>query len=195
MREIRKFQLCRGAIVILIWNGFSAVATVYDSDGSSINVQSIHDTLAHDGDTITLPAGTFVWTTRVSLNKAITLQGVDENSTIIKDNVQGTQFLYWDLRGTLNGAARMTGIGFQDGGRTVRAEAPGGAFKVDGSNTNGTTFRQDHCSWTNVNGYPVYDTVIGVLDHNNIICAITNGWLKIYGTHWEGDTSGIGDKS
>jgi hypothetical protein len=39
MREICKFQLCRGAIVILIWNGFSALATVYDSDGSSINVQ------------------------------------------------------------------------------------------------------------------------------------------------------------
>jgi polygalacturonase len=53
-----KYQtLWKGAIVILIWNGFSALATVYDSDGSSTNVQSIHDTLAQNGDTITLPAG------------------------------------------------------------------------------------------------------------------------------------------
>ncbi|KAF5409095.1 MAG: hypothetical protein Udaeo2_06730 [Candidatus Udaeobacter sp.] len=53
-----KYQtLCKGAIVILIWNGFSALAAVYDSDGSSINLQSIHDTLAQNGDTITLPAG------------------------------------------------------------------------------------------------------------------------------------------
>jgi len=47
--------LCRSAIVMATWNGFSALATVYDSDGSSTNIQSIHDTLAVDGDTITLP--------------------------------------------------------------------------------------------------------------------------------------------
>ena len=46
------------AIFILIWNGLPALATVYDSDGSSINVQYIHDFQATDGDTITLPAGT-----------------------------------------------------------------------------------------------------------------------------------------
>ena len=50
--------LCKTAIVILIWNGCSALATVYDSDGSSINIQSIHDTLAQKGDTIALPIGT-----------------------------------------------------------------------------------------------------------------------------------------
>jgi hypothetical protein len=51
-------NLCKTAIVILIWNGFSALATVYDSDGSSIGVQSIHDLLAQNGDTIALPIGT-----------------------------------------------------------------------------------------------------------------------------------------
>ena len=49
-----KFQtLCKSTIVILTWGGFSALATVYDSDGSSINVQYIHDILAQNGDTIT----------------------------------------------------------------------------------------------------------------------------------------------
>ena len=44
--------------ITLTWNGFSALATVYDSDGSSTNVQFIHDTLVQNGDTITIPAGT-----------------------------------------------------------------------------------------------------------------------------------------
>jgi hypothetical protein len=71
-----KYQtLCKGAIVILIWNGFSALATVYNSDGTSINIQYIHDNLAQDGDTITLPPGTFTWTTGVTVNKGITIQG------------------------------------------------------------------------------------------------------------------------
>src|SRR5215813_6467394 len=50
-------------------------ATVYHSDGSEANVQAIHDTNAHDGDTITLPAGTFIWITGVSLTKGITVRG------------------------------------------------------------------------------------------------------------------------
>ena len=38
-------------------------------------VQWVHDTNAHDGDTITLPAGTFIWTTGVNLTKGITVRG------------------------------------------------------------------------------------------------------------------------
>src|SRR6516164_3229784 len=50
-------------------------ATVYQSDGSDANVQAIQDTNAHDGDTITLPAGTFIWTAGVNLTKGITVSG------------------------------------------------------------------------------------------------------------------------
>src|SRR5215467_15203584 len=50
-------------------------ATVWPSDGSDANVQAIHDTNAQDGDTITLPAGTFIWTAGVSLTKGITVRG------------------------------------------------------------------------------------------------------------------------
>ena len=70
----RKIQIfCRGAIVIVIGSGFSALATVYDSNGSSANIQSIHDTLAQNGDTITLPAGTFTWTQTVNVSKNISI--------------------------------------------------------------------------------------------------------------------------
>src|SRR6516164_11534337 len=50
-------------------------ATVWPSDGSDANVQAINDTNAQDGDTITLPAGTFIWTAGVSLTKGITVSG------------------------------------------------------------------------------------------------------------------------
>ena len=53
----------------------NSFGTVWPSDGSEANVQAIHDTNAHDGDTITLPAGTFIWITGVSLTKGITVSG------------------------------------------------------------------------------------------------------------------------
>ena len=61
----------------LILSGFSAPrcgATVYHSDGSAANVQALLNA-ALDGDTITLPAGTFTWSTPVTISKAIKIQG------------------------------------------------------------------------------------------------------------------------
>jgi hypothetical protein len=50
-------------------------ATVYNSNGSAADVQNIHNTLAHNGDTITLPSGQFTWSTPVTISKAIKLEG------------------------------------------------------------------------------------------------------------------------
>ena len=63
------------AFVILILSGFSAFATVYHSNGLAADVQLIHDTQAVDGDTITLPAGTFTWSIPVTISKAVKIQG------------------------------------------------------------------------------------------------------------------------
>ena len=85
----------------LFWSGLFAPhsgATIYNSNGSAANIQSIHDTQAVDGDTITLPAGTFSWTTHVEITKGITIQGqttisgaggsnpVIADNTIVEDN-------------------------------------------------------------------------------------------------------------
>ena len=84
--------LCRSAIVIWIWTGFSALGTVYHSDGSAASVQGLHNQLLN-GDTITIPAGTFTWTTGVNFTKAINVVGAGIGRTIINDNVpkNGTQ--------------------------------------------------------------------------------------------------------
>ena len=86
-------------LFIIILGGFfgsRCEATVYNSNGSAANVQQIHNTQAVDGDTITIPAGTFSWSARVNLTKAIILQGattcnsstgVCNDQTIILDNI------------------------------------------------------------------------------------------------------------
>jgi hypothetical protein len=64
----------------LVCAAISSSATTFNSDGTDCcgpnSVQAIHDAQAtHDGDTITLPAGTFTWTATVSVTKGITMQG------------------------------------------------------------------------------------------------------------------------
>src|SRR4029078_4247149 len=49
-------------------------ATIYNSDGSAASVQALHNA-ALDGDTITLPAGTFTWSAPGTVSKAIKIQG------------------------------------------------------------------------------------------------------------------------
>src|SRR5438552_9772073 len=56
-------------------------ATVYNSDGSAANVQALQDA-ASDGDTIAIPAGTFTWSTPVTISKAIKLQGAGSGRII-----------------------------------------------------------------------------------------------------------------
>ena len=76
-------------------------AAVYHSDGSEASVRALLN-IAHDGDTITLPAGTFSWTSRLEITKGITLQGVTtisgagsanptiNDGTIVKDDTPRT---------------------------------------------------------------------------------------------------------
>ena len=177
--------------ITLTWNGFSALATVYNSDGSSTNVQSIHDTLAQNGDTITVPAGTFSWTTRVNISKAVQLQGAGIGQTIILDAVQNDRLLSIGL--VAGNLTRITGIEFHDGSRVKVQGAPNGIIRVDGSNTDGSRFRWDNCKWDNLNGNPVIDTVIGVIDHNQILFGNrVNEWIYPYGSRWNGGSWGDG---
>src|SRR5437667_11249184 len=155
-------------------------ATVYQSDGLPSNIQQIHNNQAQNGDTITLPAGIFAWTTGVVISKAITLQGTGVGSTIIRDAVQGNDLISWTLAAGY--LSRLTGIEFQDGGRTSTKP---GLFYVSGSNTNGSQFRMDHCKLNNLNGYPIFDTVLGVIDHNSfVITGKQRNGMFIYGNRW-----------
>jgi len=176
---MHKYQtLCKGAIVILIWNGFSARATVYDSDGSSTNVQSIHDTLAQNGDTITLPAGTFVWTTGVTITKGVTIQGqtttdslngTANDVTIIQDSDTrrrqgGYPFII--VNSQLGESYRVTGITL-DGGAATTANY-NGSIQLGGKSH---SVRIDNCNFRDsltkeATDIGVTGAIWGVADHN-----------------------------
>jgi hypothetical protein len=62
------------ALILGHFFGSHCAGAVYQSDGSAASVQSLHRR-ASNGDTITLPSGTFTWSTPVTISKAIKLQG------------------------------------------------------------------------------------------------------------------------
>jgi len=180
--------ICTSAIGLGIWNGFTALGTVYNSDGSAASVQGLHNAV-QNGDTITVPAGTFTWATKVNITKAITLQGAGVGQTIIKDAVQGSSLLQVTL--VAGNLTRLTGIEFQDGGRTGNYLA--GILLFTGSNTDGSKLRMDHCKINDLNGMLVAETVIGVIDHVDFIRATVNRTgcnFVIHDTFWNGGTNG-----
>ena len=82
-------RACGIFVSILVLIGFSGRcgATVYNSNGTPESVQYLHDGQAQNGDTITLPVGTFVWSTQILITKNITLSGAGQDVTVIYDNV------------------------------------------------------------------------------------------------------------
>jgi hypothetical protein len=159
-------------ISILILIGFSGrcEATIYHSDGSAASVQALHNA-ALDGDTITLPTGTFSWTNRVTITKAITIQGQTTTDTVngtandqtnLVDNlvrVSGGQGYFNISRG-----ARITGITFTGQGG-LQTPMSNGAIRIGGN----VPVRVDHCHFKHLNHSPmiaVWDANFGVADHN-----------------------------
>ena len=164
----------RIAIVFVIWNGFSAVATVYDSDGSPTNIQYMHDMLAQNGDTITIPAGTFTWSVHVTITKGITIQGqtitnsdtgVCNDQTVLLDNLNPNSpggEGYFHCKTSAGQSLRISGLTFTAGTTTSKYN---GAIRVSG---NSNQVRLDHLHFTNLyhtNYIAIYGTVRGVSDH------------------------------
>jgi hypothetical protein len=175
-------QISAVALVMLILSGFSALAKVYDSDGSVARVQALHNA-ASDGDTITLPAGTFSWTSRLDITKGIMLQGATTitgagtgfpritDATIIKDNTPRTQQAGGIIRVSItpSQSCRITGLTFQPGIATNSA-GPAAIILASSNPSPVTSIRVDHCHFARlysrtfwINGW-----VYGVSDHNVI---------------------------
>jgi hypothetical protein len=172
-------------LFILILSGFPAPrcgAAVYHSDGSLANVQALVN-VAHDGDTITLPAGTFSWRARLNITKGITLLGLTtitgagtssptvNDVTIIKDDTLRTGNYKGIIKVDIDSTQsfRMTGITFTHGVTTV-APVTNGAIELKGHGATPVyNYRIDHCHFDTI--YQIYLFFIcgwnfGVADHN-----------------------------
>jgi hypothetical protein len=162
---------------IFIASGLFALrcgATVYHSNGSASNVQALHNS-ARDGDTITLPAGTFFWATTVTITKGITVIGLTttdpvhktaNDRTIILANtgMNGNQPLL-NLTTAFGKSYRVSGITFRTGQRQIvnsngMIQLKGGSHAV----------RVDHCHFDDLayenNNIGVWGAIYGVIDHN-----------------------------
>src|SRR6516164_4559901 len=155
-------------------------ATVWPSDGSDANVQAINDTNAQDGDTITLPAGTFIWTAGVNLTNGITISGqttvtgagtancsANDQTIIIDEKLRGTPGSLLKATIPAGKSFRLTGITFRRG--TVNILGVDGAIRVGSTGGLVTNARIDHCHfyhllWPAMLG--IQGWTYGVDDHN-----------------------------
>ena len=169
----------------LLWSVFLAPlsgAAVYHSDGSEASVRALLNS-AHDGDTITLPAGTFSWTSRLEITKGITLQGVTtisgagsanptiNDGTIVKDDTPRTGSNLGIIRATMrsNQSFRLTGITFSAGASNIVANGNGAIHLSSQDSAPCTSMRVDHCHFNLLyQGKIIWVSgwVYGVADHN-----------------------------
>src|SRR6476646_11553396 len=199
---MRKFlSIAAGLSFLVTSNSF---ATVWPSDGSEANVQAIHDTNAHDGDTITLPAGTFIWITGVSLTKGITVSGrttitgggtanctANDQTIIIDEKGRGGGKV---LKATISAGKsfRLTGITFRNGGITEL----GGNGAIELASTDFVnSARIDNCHFDHLYWNAAVEIggwLIGVQDHNLIECNSQGLSALIFHDSWGGAGGGNG---
>ena len=151
---MRKFLSVATVLSLLVTS--NCFGTVWPSDGSDANVQAINDTNAQDGDTITLPAGTFIWTAGVSLTKGITVSGqttitgagtasctANDQTIIIDERLRHIPGSLFKATITAGKSFRLTGITFRVG--TVNIVGSDGGIRVTTNGVLVTSARIDHC--------------------------------------------------
>src|SRR5215471_15492518 len=144
---MRQTETLLAAIFLGIAFASHSGATVYQSDGSDANVQAINDTIAHDGDTITLPAGTFIWTAGVSLTKGITVSGqttitgagtsnctANDQTIILDEKPRGGTGSILKATVPAGKSFRLTGITFKDSPNVTSFGQDGGIRVTSGDN-------------------------------------------------------------
>ena len=117
----------------LSWAGTAQSTTITAASGSQSHVQAAI-TSAKSGDTVTIPAGAFAWSSAVSIpdTKKITLQGAGASSTVITVNLTSGYALNAGYS-----KSRITGIGFY---------LPNSASAIS---IRGSEWRIDHCKFDN----------------------------------------------
>ena len=144
-------------------------STNFYSDGSAASLQYLHDNFAQDGDTITLPSGTFMWSSGVTISKQITLQGAGTSvtgggdQTVIVDNIAANQAIVNFNNSTNTLTVRMTGITVRSGTGSIK---DGGTCTFNGP----MNLRIDHCHFvaSSISNYRMVNlnaAVFGVMDH------------------------------
>jgi hypothetical protein len=177
-------QVTAITFLTLILSGFFALcceARVYDSDGSEASVQACIRSAA-DGDIVTIPAGTFTWTSALNITKGITLQGqtaitgagtanpVIKDLTIVRDDTPRSGKRAYMLAARMSTGSqsfRLTGITFT-AGSFAYSPSPSTPIRLS-SEVENKLMRVDHCHFDQLyQGRCIWanDHCWGVADHN-----------------------------
>ena len=156
-----------------------AHATTWNTNGTAADVQAkINGAVAND--TVVIPAGTFSWTTQVTVNKNITLQGqtgilnagtaaptIADDTVVIDDTMRRNPDKLLNISPPEGQGCRVTGITFRGSATTLTFGNTGIAFNAGGVAAN-FLMRLDHCHFDKLNraenvlaSGPNY----GVIDH------------------------------
>jgi hypothetical protein len=181
-------------VVLVGLLGFSATAHTATIAAASCSSAAVTAAVASaaNGDTVIIPAGTCTWSTLVTINKAITLQGQGVGVTKILDGVTSGALMNWVL--VANQFSRMTGIEFGNGGGSHQGDT--GVVNVNGANTDGRRMRIDHCYFNHLTGVAIVTrNVIGVIDHNTYVGVPNSRFANVWHNSWNGVPWGDGSWS
>jgi hypothetical protein len=183
------------SLAALIFLGPLAQLKAADIDARSASLADVVAaiTLAKDGDTVNVPAGTATWAASLTITKNITIAGAGPSSTIIINGITGGSSrpplvsisLARDLR------FRMTGFTFRGGVAT--AKDTNGEIRITGISH---SFRIDHCTFDGLYGtsLSVSGFLWGVVDHClfNCLTGRTSGLVEVKHRDWNGKDWGHG---
>jgi hypothetical protein len=174
---ILPFFLC-GALWMTIGQAQAKIVNAASPSYTDVNIAV---TLAVDGDTVVVPAGTADWTNTLTYSKAITLQGAGIGNTIILEDegVYSPELL--NLNTQIGKNYRVTGFTFTTGSRANGAYGAG-LILLNGYNS---WFRVDHCLFTNVQNVGVNVAgPFGVVDHCTFYFNVGAGVVKVYSQYY-----------
>lgn len=184
-------------------------ATYPAASCSEAAVQAAYSTeqaSAANGDIITVPAGTCIWTTALTISPSntLTIQGAGSGSTVIQDGVPTSTFLAI----TVNSASatfRLTGMSFTPASGVILTNYNNYPTTVTGmcSSITCPSVRLDNLAWSgwdyygyanpsnNNNAYLiVINDVFGVMDHVTVTGDVTQGNFANFGLE---SYLGVGD--
>ena len=167
-------------------------------------MQSLN-TIASDGDVITLPAGTFIWITGVSLTKGITVSGettitgagtssctANDQTIIIDEKPRDTAGALFKATIEAGKSFRLTGITFKKGSITQVGNS--GAVRILSTGLVQSA-RIDHCHFDHLywgHSLQIGSWIYGVDDHNLYESNGNNISHLIQHSTWGGSDDGHG---
>lgn len=144
--------------------GYTLSGSVYKTDGSQSDVQAALSE-ARDGSVIELPSGSFNWSSGVTSDSAVTIQGQGASSTSVTNGSSSNPPKFWCINLQCGESeSRVSGIAFK------------GQYGVDiHSSPSSAVFRVDNCSFDcgTVQGVllQIWGNGKGLVDH----CSFSGG--------------------